>query len=152
WHAGSSHTLQVEFDTSTEGFVNSAPVTVNVPAPVATISTPASTLTGEQGIGVTGSTDPATTDSPEKIDLAWNGSPLASQDCPVPLAHTCSLNYLWDTTLLADAAHNLTATMVTSSGASAVAPAVAVAVHNPPPVVHITSPADNSAGSGIITV
>ena len=152
WKAASSHTLQVEFVTFTGGFVNSPVVTVNVPAPVATISTPASTLTGEQGIGVTGSTDPATADSPEKINLAWDGAPLASQNCPMPLAHTCSLNYLWDTTLLPDAAHNLTATMTTSSGVTADAPPVAVAVHNPPPAVQITSPPNNSTGSGVITV
>ncbi len=146
------HTLQAELTTLAEGFVDSAAVTVIVPGPPAVSIDPvASPVAGAVPVAVTGSTDAASSDLPQSVQLDWGSTLIGTLNCATPLQHSCPLSFDWDTTGV-NATHNLTATLTTVDNKSATATQANVAAANPGPQVTLTAPANGGTLRGPVTL
>lgn len=151
------HTLQAQ-NTTFDGIVGLSPVrdvtlTAATP-PTVTMTAPAagSTVTGMVAVQATSTVDPSQGDSADGMILVVDGQEYGNPNyCEVLAAPTCSVNLIWDTTLLPGGTHTVAVELRTELD-DVVTPAVTVTTNNPPPSVAITSPTPGATVSGIIAV
>jgi hypothetical protein len=115
--------------------------------PAVSITSPAnnSTVNGTVTVSAAASDSAGITSVQLQVDGANVGAALTS----------APYNFSWNTTSVSNASHKLTAVATDTGGNSATSAAVTVTVNNAdtiPPTVSITSPANNSTVSGVVTV
>jgi len=148
--ANGIHTLKaIAKDTSGNSTTSASDmVTVNnaVAPPVVTITAPANGSTVSATVGVTASATSSVGVASVQFQLDGANAGTAVTTAPY--------SYSWDTTKTANGIHTLQAVAKDTAGNSTTSAGDTVTVNNPvaPPVVTITSPANGSTVSGIVTV
>jgi hypothetical protein len=153
---GGTHVLSAGVVTTHANTGTSKDVTVTVdnPAPTATVTSPTdgSTVSGKTSIAVTSSTNASTSDYPAQLALLIDGNTYQTFNCPTPLnLHTCGASFTWDSTGLSGT-HTFAVSVTTTRNVTATGPAVTVTVTSPSPTVVIKSPASGAHLNGTVSI